>query len=84
VRDYSDSAPFVKITLTDYPKRESIEANYRGCKTGELLRIHSQIFHLMMTDYTELAGGYVIRYKTKGIEAELDWRKIEIPNREEL
>jgi hypothetical protein len=41
-------------------------------------------FHLMMMDGSEVAGGYVIRYKTKGIEAELDWHKIEIPNREEL
>ena len=81
MRGYSDSA---SIVLTDYPKRESIEANYRGCETEELLRIHSQIFHLMMVCYTELAGGYIIEYTPLGIEEELDWRKIEIPNREEL
>ena len=67
----------MKIILTDYPKAKHIEANYRGVETEELVKIKDRMFHcMMMCEFIE-AGGYIIRYDSNGVEAELKWRRNE-------
>jgi hypothetical protein len=64
-----------KIILTDWPKVKHIEANYRGVETEYLVKIHKDMFHLMMTFHAETAGGYGIEYGYKEVAAELNFRK---------
>jgi hypothetical protein len=65
-----------KIVLTDWPKWKYIEANYRGVKTEKLLKIRESVFHGMMCDHSEIAGGYVITYRLEAIEEELKFRNV--------
>jgi hypothetical protein len=63
-----------KIILTDWPKPRHIEAHYRGVETEKLVKIREQLFHTMMMDYVEEAGGYTILYNNRAIERELSYR----------
>jgi hypothetical protein len=68
--------PVQKIMLTDYPKTQSIEANYRGVETDVLVHRRTVLYHTMMDYNTEEHAGYSIMWTFKGIEKELDWRKV--------
>jgi hypothetical protein len=68
-----------QIILTDWPKAKWIEANYRGMETEDLLKYRSRIYHLMMMDDSETAGGWVVNINLKGIIEELKFRKA-LPN----
>jgi hypothetical protein len=68
----------VTIILTDWPKAELIPAHLRGVSTKKLLKLRKQLFHTMMICHDEEAGGYVICYSSKDIEAELKFRKVPI------
>jgi hypothetical protein len=64
-----------KIILTDWPKMKHMEANYRGMETEDLLKYRSRIYHLMMMDDSETAGGWVVNINIEGVVDELKFRK---------
>lgn len=63
-----------KITLTDWPKTESIPANLRGVETDELKAKYREMYHAMMISTAETAGGYSIFYDCDAILDELKFR----------